>query len=125
MNATTWVRGVLVLVLCVGGGGAAMAQTTVATDVVRDVVEPVSGARLRIYRAPLGEAAFDVSTPAVSIAKSVTKTGSVTTIAAADERVSLFVTPTRIVVRGFGDDHQIVLERNPAVQKQRLTGRLP
>jgi hypothetical protein len=103
MKATTWVKAVLVLVVCVGGRGAALAQTPPGTDVIRDVVEPVSGARLRIYRAPLGEAVFDVSNPEVSIDKRVSRAGSVTTIATADERVSLLVTPTRVVVEGLGD----------------------
>jgi hypothetical protein len=80
----------------------AAAQTTPG-DVITQVIEPVSGATVRVYRTPMGEAAFDVLGPGVTIGKRVTPQGTMTTFAAEGERVSVLLTPSRLVIEGLGD----------------------
>ena len=106
---------------CAGGVGIASAQTA-QPDVVRDVVEPASGARVRIYRAPLGEAVFDVSSPRVTIGKRVERGASVTIVSAGAERIVLRVTPSRVVVDGLGE--RLELARGSRADADRLRARI-
>jgi hypothetical protein len=121
MKATALFKTVLVLVVCAGVSGTAMAQPPAATDVIRDVVEPASGARIRLYRAPQGEAAFDVTDPAVSIGKRVTRAGSVTTVVGGSERIVLAVSPSRVVVEGLGE--RVEIARGSRVAAEALRAR--
>jgi hypothetical protein len=93
-----WKVSVLMVAVSAAPLGMTSAAAQEAPVVLREVIEPASGARVRLLEAPAGEVAFDVSARGVSVAKHIGPAGATTRMTTGDGTVSLRLTPSRIIV---------------------------
>ncbi|MEZ5318628.1 MAG: hypothetical protein R2752_14610 [Vicinamibacterales bacterium] len=93
-----WKAGVLMVAVCVAPWSSAAAQDGASPAVLREAIEPVSGARIRLFDAPKGEVAFDVSAGGVTVAKRVGAAAATTTVTAGHDAIAIRLTASRLVI---------------------------
>lgn len=122
MRVTKWLAGTIVgagLTLVVALPASAEQAAAIPPQTSRflyDAVDPVSGARITVHRAPLGEAHFDVAHPAARVSRRATRTGSVTVMEAGGERVTLRTSAEGVVFEQAGARVEVRADDRTAVQ---------